>query len=82
MEKTFYLIKINDLFYGKENKTHGRILNPMYCKDENDLMYLIEEIGYTTDNGAKKAYKKILDKLKKENKTIKESRIDGIIIKR
>lgn len=81
MKKTYYLIKINDLFYGKENNTHGRILNIKYI-DKIDLMYLVEEIGYTTEAGVKKAYKKLLEDFKKQNKKIKHSQIDGIIIER
>lgn len=81
MRKIYYLIKINNLFYGKENNIHGRILNPQYC-DTIDLMYLIEEIGYTTEQGAKKAYKKLVENFKKQNKKIENSQIDGIIIER
>lgn len=81
MKKTYFLIKINDLFYGKENSPHGRILDIRYI-DKNDLMYLVEEIGYTTENGVKKAYKKLLEDFKKQNKIIKNSQIDGIIIER
>lgn len=81
MKKTYYLIKINNLFYGKENSINGRILDIRYI-DEKDLMYLVEEIGYTTEAGVKKAYKKLIEEFKKQNRKIEHAQIDGIIIER
>lgn len=58
MKQTRFLIKVNDIYYGKENSLNNRIINP-YCIDEMDLPYIILENGYKTKEGAMKAAKKI-----------------------
>lgn len=72
----YYLINIDNLFYGKENNTHGRILK-INTVEDSLLPYIIKEIGYTSKNGALKAARKI-QKLK--NLKSNQIKIDGIII--
>ncbi len=71
---TVYLIKVNNLYYGKENSTNGRILNIPYYPDENLLMYTVKEIAYKTKQAAIKA----AQKLQKEKPNAKIS-IQGLI---
>lgn len=68
-----FLIKVNDLYYGKENTTNGRILN-VATTDKDLLPYIVKEIGYKTEKGALKAAKK----LQKEKKNAKIS-LQGLI---
>lgn len=56
--KKYYLIKINTLYYGKNN-ANGRIINPKYFIDEMTLYYTIKEIAYTTKQGVRKAAQKL-----------------------
>lgn len=71
---TVYLIKVNNLYYGKENSINGRILNIPYYPDENLLMYTVKEIAYKTKQAAIKA----AQKLQKEKPNAKIS-IQGLI---
>lgn len=70
-----YLIKVNDLYYGRENAKNGRILRVETTEDV-DLPYIVQDISYKTKKGAEKAAKK----LQKEKKGAKIS-IQGIMFK-
>lgn len=67
--KTRYILKCNNLYYLKENKTNGRIFNASTINTDT-LPYLILEFGYKTKEGAKKAAKKLLKENKPYNVTI------------
>ncbi len=75
----YYLININNLYYGKENSINGRILI-INRYDKNELYYIIQEIGYKTLQGAKKAYNKLKKQYKEENKKIKNISIEKVKI--
>lgn len=68
-----YLIKVDNLYYGKINNTYGRIVNPSYFIDTNILYLTVKEIGYKTKSAAIKAAKQ----LQKENSKIS---IQGLIL--
>lgn len=61
-----YLIKVNDLYYGREDAINGRIINPMYI-DKDMIYYIVKENSYKTKQGAIKAAKK-LEKIEKNPK--------------
>lgn len=70
---TIYLIKVNDLYYGRENSPNGRILR-VETTDDQLLPYIIQEIGYKTQSAALKA----AQKLQKEKPTAKIN-IQGLV---
>lgn len=70
---TLFLIKVNDLYYGRENSPNGRILR-VETTDDQLLPYIIQEIAYKTKNAAINAAKK----LQKEKPTAKIT-IQGLI---
>lgn len=53
-----YLVKVNDLYYGKKNNTQGRILRVETIEDSM-LPYIVKEISYKTKKAAIIAAKKI-----------------------
>ena len=71
---TIFLIKVNDLYYGREDSINGRIINVSNWIDENLLMYTVKEKGYKTKQAAINTAKK----LQKEHQNAKIS-IQGII---
>lgn len=72
---TIYLIKVDNLYYGKINNTYGRIINPSYFIDTNILYLTVKKIGYKTKSAAIKAAKQ----LQKEKENSKIS-IQGLIL--
>ena len=64
-----YLIKVNDVYYGKKDNINGRIIDPRYIPDKNDLYYIVKEGGYKTKSAAIKA----AQQLQKEKTTAKIS---------
>ena len=72
---TIYLIKVDNLYYGKINNTYGRIINPSHFIDTNILYLTVKEIGYKTKSAAIKAAKQ----LQKEKENSKIS-IQGLIL--
>jgi len=71
-----YLIKVNDLYYGKENSINGRIIDPKYI--EKDLLkYIVYENSYKTKQGAING----ANKLQKEKTNAKIS-IQGLIFEK
>lgn len=56
-----YLIKVDNLYYGKGNAINGRILS-VSTTDDKMLPYIIKEMAYKTKQGAIKG----AQKLKKE----------------
>lgn len=73
---TIYLIKVDNLYYGKINNIYGRIINPSQFIDENVLYLTVKEIAYKTKSAAIKAAKQ----LQKEKENSKIS-IQGLILK-
>ena len=73
---TLYLIKVNDLYYGKKNNIHGRIINPQNFYDENILYLTVKEIAYKTKAAAMKA----AQQLQKQKENAKIS-IQGLLLK-
>lgn len=73
---TIYLIKVDDLYYGKINNIYGRIINPSQFIDENVLYLTVKEIAYKTKSAAINAAKQ----LQKEKENSKIS-IQGLILK-
>lgn len=70
-----YLIKVNNLYYGRENSINGRILRVETIEDCM-FPYIIKDISYKTKEGAKKAARKI----QKQKKDVKIT-IEEIILK-
>lgn len=71
-----YLIKVNNLYYGKKNSINGRIINPSYYTDKNILALTVKEIGYKTKTAARKAAEKI-----KKQEPDANINIQGLIFK-
>ena len=69
MKETRFLIKVNNIYYGKENNINGRIINPQYI-EKNLLKYIVYENGYKTKKGALNGAKKIQKEKKNANISI------------
>lgn len=64
-----YLIKVNDLYYGKENSPNGRILR-VETTNDSLLPYIVKEIAYKTKAAAIKGAEKIKKEKQNANITI------------
>lgn len=69
MKNILYLIKVNDIYYGRENSINGRIINPMYI-DKDMLYYVVKENAYKTKTAAIKGAEKIKKEKKYSNVSI------------
>lgn len=64
-----YLVKVNNLYYGKINNIYGRIIDPSYYIDDNILYLTVKELAYKS----KKAAIKAAQQLQKDNPIAKIS---------
>lgn len=72
MEKEYYLININNSYYGKKQQ----YLPLDGGKDNYELALIVEEIGYKTKQGAFKGLKSLEKKYKKSDLIIKNASIE------
>ena len=69
----YYFININDSYYGKTKQ----YLPLNSEKDMNELALIVEEIGYTTKQGAIKGMKSLIDMYKRNDLIVKKAQIES-----
>lgn len=76
MKEVKFLIKVNNLYYGKENSLNGRIIDPRYI-DKSMLKYIVYENSYKTKQGAINGAKKL-----QKEKTNASISVQGLIFEK